>query len=93
LGIVKDNAGGIATPRKDAADAVPEIHAIEAARPVHGTIVNGEYDGVALSKRDHDGPGLHSRPLLRHHEFATLEFFAGLRQQECHLKGKYMLAV
>ncbi len=79
--------------RPDAADAVPEIHAIHAASTLHGAIMNCEHYAVALAKRYNDRPRLHTRPLLRHHEFATGKVLVGLRQQNRELKRENMLAI
>src|SRR5690349_23675461 len=76
-----------------AAHTMSQIHAIDAARPLHGAMVNGEDHRVTLFERHHFGTGLHSRTLLRDHEFAAGEIFAGSREQDGHLKRKNMLAV
>ena len=80
LCVVENDTDRITVSRPDAADAVPEIDAIRAASALHGAIMNREHNSITLAKRHNDRPRLHTRPLLRHHEFATGKVFVGFRQ-------------
>ena len=80
LRVVENDAERMTMSRPDAADAVPEIDAIRAASARHGTMMNREHNTITLAKRHNDRPRLHSRPLLRHHEFATGKVVVGFRQ-------------
>ena len=90
---MEDDAYGMAMPRADAADAVPQIHPVDTPCALHGAIVDREYSAIALSKGQNDGAGLHTRSLLRHHEFPACKVRAGFGQQNRELEGKDMLAV
>ena len=80
LRVVENDANRMTMSRPDAADAVPEIGAIRAASALYGTIMNREHNAITLAKRHNDRPRLHTRPLLRHHEFSTGKVFVGFRQ-------------
>ena len=58
--------------RPDTADAVPEIDAIHAARPLYGAMMHGEYHAVPLAQRHNDRPRLHTRSRLGHDEFTAV---------------------
>jgi hypothetical protein len=73
LRIVEDNAERVALTTPKPTDAVPHVDAINATRAVNGTIMNGEGHGISLTQGNNLGARLHSRPLLGHHEFPTLE--------------------
>src|SRR5919198_2738054 len=51
LGVVKDDAEGVAQTAGDAADAVAHGHAIDAARPFHRAVTRGEDDDLTLLGR------------------------------------------
>jgi len=48
---------------------------------------------MTLAKRHNNRPRMHTRPLLRHHEFATGKVFVGVRQQNGELEREHMLAM
>ena len=41
--------------------------------------MNREDEAIALSDRHHNGPGLHTWPLLGHDKFTTREIFVRVR--------------
>ena len=90
---MENDADGMTVPRSDAADAVPQVHAIHTARALHGPVVNRENNAIALTERHDHRPDLHARALLRHDEFAASEVLAGVRQQNSQLEREDMLAV
>jgi len=77
----------------DTADTVPQVYAIHATGSFHWTMVNREYDGIALAQRHHLGAGLHPRPLLSEDELTAGEVFFRLGKQNRHLQGEHVLAV
>lgn len=77
---MKNDAQGMAASRNKPADTVAQLHSIITARALHGSIVDGEYDTIALMQRDNNGTRLHPRPLFRHHEFSAGEILFRLRQ-------------
>ena len=79
--------------RPDAADAVPQVDAIRAARTLNGPIMNCENDGVALAERHDHRPALHARTLLRHNELSSGEVRTGIGQQNGQLERENVLAV
>src|ERR1700761_2400458 len=83
----------MAVSRPDAADSVPQVYSIRAARPLHGPVVNCENDAVSLAKRHHHRTALHTRPLLRHGELAAREIRAGTGKQNSQLEREDVLAV
>jgi hypothetical protein len=85
LRVVKDDAQGMAMAGADPADAMAQINAVEAARPLHRPVMHSKSHRVALSERHHFGPRLHARPLLGQHEFAATEIAAGFREQNRNL--------
>lgn len=91
--VVENDAERMTMSRSDAADAVPEFHAIYSPVTLHGAIINCEHNAVPLSKRQNHRPRLHARALLGHHEFAAREIFVGFRQQDGELERENMLAV
>src|SRR6202011_58979 len=71
--VVENNADCVTLPRPDAADAVPQVHAIRTARALHGPVVNRENNAVALAERHDHRAALHARALFRHDELSTGE--------------------
>ena len=55
LGIVKYDPQGVPMATANAADTVAEVHAIHAASSFHWTMMDREYDGIALPQRDYLG--------------------------------------
>ena len=74
--------------RPDAADAVPQVDAIRAARTLNGPVMNCENNGVALTERHDHRPALHARTLLRHDELSSSEVRAGVGKQNGQLERK-----
>jgi len=90
---VEDDTGRVAAPRPEATHAVPQIDSIDAARSVHGPVVNSEDHRVALPQRNYFWARLHSRPLLGQDELAASKVPAGLRQQDGDLERKGQFTV
>src|SRR5580693_913554 len=91
--IMENDAYRVTAPREDAANAVPQVHAIRTARALHGPVVNRENNSVALMERYDHRSALHARALLRHDELAAGEVRAGGGQQNSQLEREDMLAV
>ena len=72
---------------------MPEIDAIDAPRSLNRTMMDCEGHRVALTKRNHLGARLHTRPLLGEHEFAPGKISLRLREQDRHLYGKDVFTV
>src|SRR5258706_14221263 len=83
----------VAMPCEDPAHSMPHLHAIAAARALHRSIVNREYDAASLVQRHDDGPRLPAGPLFREHEFPAREILCRLREQEGDLQRDYMFSV
>jgi hypothetical protein len=56
LRVMKYDPHRMTTSRNDAADAVAQIHPVDAARALHGTIVDSEHDSIPLTQRHNDRP-------------------------------------
>src|ERR1700730_1252977 len=80
LGIVKDDAEGVAGAAVDATDSVAEIDPIVAARAFHGSIARGEDDRLALICGNDFGFGLCARLLLHQKELAAFPVTAWLAE-------------
>ena len=91
--VVENDADCMTMPRPNAADAVPQVYAIRAARTLHRPVVNRENNAVSLTERHNHRPALHSRALLRHDELSAGEVRAGVGQQNSQLEREDMLAV
>src|SRR5260370_38822422 len=61
--VVENDADCMTVSRPDAADAVPQVDAIRAARTLNGPVMNCENNGVALTERHNHRPARHARPL------------------------------
>src|SRR5260370_14273065 len=57
--VVENDADCMTVSRPDAADAVPQVDAIRAARTLNGPVMNCENNGVALTERYDHRPALH----------------------------------
>src|SRR5258708_13478401 len=64
--VVENDADCMTVSRPDAADAVPQVDAIRAARTLNGPVMNCENNSVALTERHDHRPALHPPPLPRH---------------------------
>ena len=91
--VVENDADCMTVSRPDAADAVPQVDAIRAARTLNGPVMNCENNGVALTERHDHRPALHARTLLRHDELSSSEVRAGVGKQNGQLEREDMLAV
>ena len=80
-------------PRPDAAYSMAEIDPIGAPRSLNRTMMHCERHRVALAKRNHLWPRLHTGPLLGEHEFTSGEISLRLREQDRHLDRKDVLTV
>ena len=69
-------------PERNLADAMAQIDAIDAARPLRRPTVDSEDHGVAFLQGDHRDARLHARPLFGQHEFAAVEILARRAQQD-----------
>jgi hypothetical protein len=56
-------------------------------------MMNGKGHSVSAPQGHDFRSGLHPRTLLGQHELPTGKFFSRLGQQDCHLYGKYVLAI
>src|ERR1051325_8531481 len=74
-------------------DAVAQGEAIGAAGALHRAMMHRKDHRVAAAERHHRSARLHPWPLLGDHELAADKILTGLRQQECDLQRKYMLAI
>src|SRR5258708_36682472 len=90
---MKDYAKHMPLSGMYAANAVSHLHAIAAARALHGSIVHREDDAASLVQRHDDGPRLPAGPLFREHEFPAREILCRLREQEGDLQREYVLSV
>src|SRR5207253_8285835 len=93
LGIVEDYSQCVPLAGANAAHPMPKVHAIDAARTPHRTIVYGEDDAISLAQRNHLGTGLHARSLLGHHELASMEISPGFGEKNRELQREDMLSV
>src|SRR5262245_13252935 len=79
--------------RANAADAMPEVNAIDTASTLHRAMMNCEHKAVSLAKRNNDWPRLHTRPLLGHHEFTASKVLIGTGQQNGELEGENVFTI
>ena len=78
LRVVKDHPQCVPLSTAHTAHPVPEIDTINAARSLHGPMADRKDNRITLLERYDFRPGLHSRPLLGHHELAAAEICSGL---------------
>ena len=78
LRVVKNHPQGVPLATANAANPVPEIDTIDPPRSLHGPVADRKDNRITLLERYDFRPGLHSRPLLGHHELASAETCAGL---------------
>jgi hypothetical protein len=90
---VKNDTGGVAVARANTAHAMPQVYTVRTARTLHWAVMDRDHRSVALMQWQHERSRLHARALLGHHELATFEIAARLRQQYHHLQRENMLAV
>src|SRR5579864_389214 len=93
LRIVEDHAQRMAPAGPKPADAMPQVDAVGAARPLDRPMIHGKGNRIALPERNHLRARLHARPLLGQHELAALEVAPRLGQQERDLQRKDVLAI
>ncbi len=77
----------------DAAHAVAQVDAIDAARALHRSAVDRENHRVALCQRHHFRARLHARPLFRQNELPAREIAPRRRQQDGDLEREHVLAI
>src|SRR5579863_4141398 len=71
LRVVEYDAEAVALASADAADAVAVVHAVWPSLAFHGPLMDGEDDSVTLVELVDFDARLHSRTLLRQHEFGA----------------------
>ena len=76
---MKDHSQRVPAPVVEAADTVPHLHAVCAARTLHRTMMYREYHRIPLAELAHLDPGLAAWPLFGQHEFTAGKIGAGLR--------------
>ena len=70
-----------------------KIDAIRSPRSPNRAMVHRERHRVALTKRNHLRPRLHTRPLLGEDEFAAGEISLRFRKQDCYLYREDVLPI
>ena len=78
LRVVKNHPESMAPTTAHTANPVPEIDTIDPPGSLHRPVADREDNRVTLLERYDFRPGLHSRPLLGHHELAAAEICSGL---------------
>jgi hypothetical protein len=76
--IVEDDPQAMPLPRADTAHAMTQIDAIGALGALHGAVMDGEGDGIALTHGHHLGAALHPGTLFGQHELAAGKIALGL---------------
>jgi len=69
--VVENHSDRVAATRAQAANAVPKVHAVDAARPANGTVADSEHYAVAAAQGHDLCAGLHSWSLLGQDELAA----------------------
>ena len=90
---MKDDSNRVTLARAKPAHAVPKVDAIGSPRSLDRPMTHRERYCVALAKRNHFWPRLHSRPLLGEDELTTREIPLGFRQEDCYLYRENVLPV
>ena len=72
-GIVEDDADRLALPGAHPAHTMAQVDTIPAFRALHWPMMHREDDAVSLAERHYLSARLHTRSLLREHEFAARE--------------------
>src|SRR5262245_4146334 len=72
-GVVENDADCMALARAYSAHAMAQVDAIHAARALHRPMMDREDHAVSLAERHNLSARLHTRSLLREHEFAARE--------------------
>jgi hypothetical protein len=93
LGVVKDDAEGVAMAGPYSTDAVTHVHPIASAGSAHRPVVDWENYPVTLTNRHDLSARLHAWSLLGQDKFAAGEIRSRFRQKNRHLQRKNMLAV
>ena len=78
LRVVKDHPQCVPLSTAHTAHPVPVIDTINPARSLHGPVTDRKDNRITLLERYDFRPGLHSRPLLGHHELAAAEICSRL---------------
>src|SRR5258708_29738294 len=93
LSIVEDDPQRMTAPRPQPADSMAQIHTIRSAGSLHRTMMHRKRKRIALSKRNHLRPRLHTRTLLRQHKLASNKILSRLREQNRHLYREDMFPI
>lgn len=72
---------------------MPHVHAIRAARAVHGPVMHRKDHRIALTQRHDFRARLHAWTLLRQYELTAREILAWFGQQDRELQRKNVLAI
>src|SRR5437868_10066901 len=70
-----------------------EIYSINAARTLDRPVVHREDNAVSLAQRHHLRTRLHARPLLGHHELASMEVASWFREKNRQLQREDVLSI
>ena len=90
---MENDSHRVPASRLDAADSMPEIHAVSSASSLHRTVVNCENHPVALLELRYFGPRLHAWPLFSQHKLASGEILTRARKQERNLERENEIAI
>jgi hypothetical protein len=80
VGVVKDDSNGVTLPRAKPAHTMPKVDAIGSPRSMDRPMTHCKRHRVALAKRNHFWPRLHTRPLLGEDELTAREIPLRFRQ-------------
>lgn len=93
LGIMKNDPHGMSTSRSDAADPVSHVDPVDAASPLHRSMMHWENHRLPPLKRHHFSSRLHPGTLFGEYKFPSGEVMLRLRQQNRDLQRKDMLPI
>jgi hypothetical protein len=93
VGVVENDAGCVALPRAQAANAVPQVDPVGAPRPLNRAMVHGKRYSIPLAQGYYLRSRLHPRTLFREHKLAAGEIPFRFGEKEGHLDGKGMLSI
>src|SRR6516165_5758386 len=83
--VVKDNPQGVATAAPHPANAMPQVHAVEAFRAPHRAVTGGEDCGASFTGGEHLYLWLRTRSLLHEDKLATLPVASLPAKDDHHL--------
>src|SRR5882757_5413552 len=93
LSIVEDDPQRMTASGPQPADSMAQIHPIRPSRSLHRPMMHSKGNRIALTKRNHLRPRLHTRTLLRQHKLASTKILSRLREQNRHLYRENMFAI